>query len=151
MIPKREVKSQCAACNVSKLDVLWRPCILHAFIQEALACCHYRPLMPQPCQCNGHLLLIAAAHSIGDDIDLVLGPQEVDGRLCNANVALDANEDARERAVGLEVVEGFLDFGSSKSREQVGLVVRCCGVIHHGEQRLVDMALRLDAAGRIQA
>jgi hypothetical protein len=79
--------------------------------------------MPQPCQRDRHLLLVATAHSIGDDIHLVLGSKEVDGSLCDANVALDADEDAREWAAGIQVVEGFLDFGCSRAREQVGLVV----------------------------
>jgi hypothetical protein len=79
--------------------------------------------VPQPCQRDRHLLLIATAHSIGDDINLVLGSKEVDGSLCDANVALDANEDARERAAGIQIVEGFFDFGCSRAREQIGLVI----------------------------
>lgn len=38
------------------------------------------------------------------------GPKEIDGGLCNADVALDSDDDARQRAGDVERVECFFDF-----------------------------------------
>jgi hypothetical protein len=97
-----------------RLHVLRYCCVSHTLIHKALACCHYGPFIPQPRQCNGHLLLVTAAYAIRDDIDLVSSSEEIDGGLCNADVALNANNDAREWAGDIKTVERFLDFGCSK-------------------------------------
>jgi len=54
--------------------------------------------MPQACQRDWDFLLVAAADSIGDDVDLVSRSKQIDGGLCDADVALDADDDAREWA-----------------------------------------------------
>jgi hypothetical protein len=73
--------------------------------------------MPQPRQRDGYLLLVAAAHSVGNHIDPVSSSDKVDGGLCDANVALNAHKDARERARGVQGVESFLHFRCSGARE----------------------------------
>jgi hypothetical protein len=83
----------------------------------------------------------------------VSGSEEVNGGLGDADVALDADNDARKRASDLETVEGFLDIGGPLCCQQTLLPLCLGGVwghVHHGEQRLVDMADSLDAAGCIQ-
>jgi hypothetical protein len=87
--------------------------ISHAFVDEAFARGDYRSFVPQSCQRNGDFLLVAAAHSVCDNVDLVSGLEEIDGGLCDADVAFDANDDARERAGDFEAVESGLDFGCS--------------------------------------
>jgi hypothetical protein len=52
----------------------------------------------QPRQGNRHLLPVATAHSICDDIYLVTRAEEINGGLCDADVALDAYDDAGEGA-----------------------------------------------------
>jgi hypothetical protein len=54
--------------------------------------------MSQSRQRNRYLLFIATAHSIGDDIYLVTRPEQVDGGLCDADVAFDTDNDAGEGA-----------------------------------------------------
>lgn len=71
--------------------------------------------MPQSCQCDGNLLLVATADSVRDDIHLVSSSKQVDGGLCNANVTLDANDYARKRAGRIEVIKSFLDFGCANA------------------------------------
>jgi hypothetical protein len=52
--------------------------------------------MPQPCQRDWDFLLVAAANSICDDVDLVSRSKQIDGGLCDADVTLDADDNARE-------------------------------------------------------
>jgi hypothetical protein len=83
----------------------------------------------------------------------VSGSEEVNGGLGDADMALDADNDARKRAGDLETVEGFLDIGRPLCCQQTLLPLCLRGVwghVHHGEQRLVDMADSLDTAGCIQ-
>jgi hypothetical protein len=54
--------------------------------------------MPQPCQRDWDFLLVAAADSICDDVDLVSRSKQIDGGLCDADVTLDADDNAREWA-----------------------------------------------------
>lgn len=49
--------------------------------------------MPQPRQRNRHFFLVAAAHSIGDNVDLVAGAKQVESCLGNTNVALNTDDD----------------------------------------------------------
>lgn len=93
--------------------VLRRPSIANTLVQKALARCHDGALVPQTRQCDGHFLLVAAAHAVCDDIYLVAGAQEVDGGLRDADVAFNADDDAGEWPGGVEIVEGFLDFGGA--------------------------------------
>lgn len=67
--------------------------------------------MPQSGQGNWDLLLVAAAHAVGNDVDLVLSSEKIEGRLSYANVAFDADDDAGQRAGGVERFEGFFHLG----------------------------------------
>jgi hypothetical protein len=87
--------------------------VSYALIHDALACGDHGTLMPQSRQCDRDLLGIAAAHAVCNDVDLVPSPEKIDGGLCDANVALDADDDARERTGDFEAVERFLDFRGS--------------------------------------
>ena len=69
---------------------------------------------------NGHLGSVAAAHAVGYDVHVVAGVEQVDGGLRDADVALDANEDAGERARGAACVECLLDLGGAVSKSMGG-------------------------------
>jgi hypothetical protein len=69
--------------------------------------------MPQPRQRNRHFLLVAATHSVRNYIHFVSGPQQVECGLSDADVALDADDYAGERAGGVEGIEGLFDFWRS--------------------------------------
>jgi hypothetical protein len=57
----------------------------------------------------GDLLLVAAADAISDDENVVAGSQQVNRGLCDADVALDADNDAGEGPCCVEGIEGLLD------------------------------------------
>ena len=95
---------------MSIIYLLRRPGIPHQLIHEALAGRHDSAFMPQPRQRNRHFLLVAAALPFRNDIYLVSGLEEIERRLRNADVAFDADDDAGERAGGVERVERLLDF-----------------------------------------
>jgi hypothetical protein len=146
-------KDQSAGCAFSEQiwDILGCSRISHAFIQETFARCHHCTFIPQPRQRDGHLLLVAAAYSVGNHIDSVSGSDEVDSGLCDADMALNAHKDAREWAGGFQGVESFLHLRCSGAREQVVLAISCgIAVVHHREQRLVNMTDSLDTTRRIQ-
>jgi len=69
--------------------------------------------VPQPGQSNRYLFLVAAAHCIGNDIHLVSGSEAVNGSLCDADVALDADDDGGDGSICTERVKGLLDFWSA--------------------------------------
>jgi hypothetical protein len=58
---------------------------------------------------NGDLLLVAAADAISDDKHIMSGPQQINRGLRDADVALDADDDAGEGPCRVEGVEGLLD------------------------------------------
>jgi hypothetical protein len=58
---------------------------------------------------NGDLLLVAAADAIGNNENIVTSPQQVNRGLRDADVALDADDDAGEGPCRVEGVEGLLD------------------------------------------
>lgn len=68
---------------------------------------------------EGHLLGVAAAHGVGEDVDAVAGGAGVEGRLGDADVGLDAHEDDVGGA-GLGLGE-LLDEGGDPHAEE-GLV-----------------------------
>lgn len=69
--------------------------------------------MPEPGQGNWHLFLVAAAHCISNDINFVPSSEEVNGSLCDADVALDANDDGGNGPICTEWGESLLDFWSA--------------------------------------
>jgi hypothetical protein len=101
-----------------KSNVLICSCVSHAFVHQTFARSHYSTFMPQSRQCDGNLLLVAAANPVCDYIYLVSSSKEVDGGLGNTDVTLNADDDARERAGSFQIVKGFLDFGCARLRER---------------------------------
>jgi hypothetical protein len=78
--------------------------IPNVFIHEALARSDHGTFVSQPRQSDWHLFLITRAYAISDDIDFVSGPEEVECGLSDADVALDADNNAGERTGGVERV-----------------------------------------------
>lgn len=93
-----------------KLHSLWTSCVSNSLVYEAFARCNNSALVPQPSQSKRNLFLIAATHSIGNDIHLVAGSKEIDSSLCDANMALDAYDDGGNRSICTQGVECFLNF-----------------------------------------
>lgn len=89
--------------------LLWCSCISNSFVNEALARCDYGALVPQPGQCNWDLLFVAAAHAIGDDIDLVPSSKKIDCGLCDTNMAFNADDDGGDGSIRAERIESFLN------------------------------------------
>jgi hypothetical protein len=58
---------------------------------------------------DGDLLLVAAADAISNDENVVAGPQQINRGLRDADVALDADNDAGEGPCRVEGVERLLD------------------------------------------
>lgn len=50
---------------------LWSSCISNSLVYKALTCCHNRAFVSEPGQRDRNLLFITAAHTIGNNIDLV--------------------------------------------------------------------------------
>lgn len=66
-------------------------CIADEFVDEALAGGDNGARMPQPCQGDGYFFLVAATHSICEDVDFVASIEQINGRLCYADVAFNAD------------------------------------------------------------
>ena len=75
--------------------------------------------MSQSRQCNRHFFFVAAAHAICDDVYFVSGSQEVKRGLRDADVAFDTDDDAGERAGGVEGIERLLDLWCSEGERRV--------------------------------
>lgn len=106
--------------------------------------------MSQPRQSDGHLLLIAGAYAISDDINLMPRSEKIERSLGDADVAFDADDNAGERTGGVERVERLFDFWCSIKGQQGEMMHTSCCSLHHREQRLVKMTDCLDAIGLIQ-
>ena len=111
-------------------DSLGNAGIAHALVQEALTRRHHRPLSLQPPQRDRDLLLVAAAHPVRQDIDLVPVGQQVQRRLRHTDMRLDADDDD---LVGAPGRQGRLDLRQP-----------------HGEGGLVDVAGGLHAVGAVE-
>lgn len=88
--------------HLDDLLELRRSCISNKFIHEALARSDHGTFMPQPRQSDGHLLLVAGAYAISNDIYFVSGSEEIECGLGDANVAFDADDDTGEWTGGIE-------------------------------------------------
>ena len=75
--------------------------------------------MSQSRQRNRHLLFVAAAHAICNDVYFVSGSEEVERGLRDADVAFDTDDDAGERAGGVEGIERLLDLWCSEGERRV--------------------------------
>jgi hypothetical protein len=81
----------------------------------------------QPRQSDRHFLLVTGAYAVGDDINFVSGSKKIECGLGDANVALDTDDDARERTGGVERVECLFDFWcSNKSQQVADANMTCC-------------------------
>lgn len=74
--------------------------------------------MPQSRQRNWHLLFVTAAHAVGNDIYSVSRLEQIKGSLCDAYMALDADDDARQWTGEVERVESLLDLWCSVQSQQ---------------------------------
>lgn len=82
-------------------DLLGCTSVLDKLVHEALAGGYDSAFMSQPGQCNWDLLLVAAAHAVGNDVHLVLSPEKIERGLGYADVAFDADDDAGQRSGGV--------------------------------------------------
>jgi hypothetical protein len=98
--------------------VLGRCSVSHAFVDDTLACGDDSTFVAQAGEGYGDLLLVATADAIGNDKDLVASSQQINGGLCDADVALDADNNAGEGPCGLERVDGLLYFWGAEQRQQ---------------------------------
>ncbi len=80
------------ALHIQSDHLLWYTSIPHALIQEALTTRDDCPLMSQSLQRDPPLPLMTRAHSISDDIHPMTLTQQVQRRLRDADMTLNAND-----------------------------------------------------------
>ncbi len=107
-------------CQFRSEHLLWYTSISHALIQEALTTRHNCPLVSQPVQGNPPLPLMARAHSVRDDINPMSLTQQVQRRLRDADMSLNANN------------SDLIRFGRALRENEAELWY------HHGEGGFVD-------------
>lgn len=115
--------SGCARISVGIVHVLRLARISDKLVQEALARGYNGAFVPQPGQGNGNFLLVTAADAICHDVYFVAVAEQIERGLCYADMALDTDNDAGQRAGGIERVEGLLDLGGTMT-VSVGSAVR---------------------------
>lgn len=93
--------------------ILGRSSVAYTFVDDALAGGHDGTLVSQAGKGQGDLFLVAAAHAVGNDVDGVAGSDQINAGLGDTDVALDADDDAREGPCRIERVEGLLNFGGA--------------------------------------
>lgn len=92
--------------------------ISHALIHPALTARHGDTLLStESIQRDNNLVSVAATHSVGNDVDLMAGIAQVNGRLRDADVGFDSDE-------------GDFCVASGQLANELGY--------HHGELGLVD-------------
>lgn len=129
-------------------------CIAHQLIQEALARRDHRARRPEPRQRNRDLLRVARTDPIRQDVDLVPVRQQIQRRLRDADMALDAHEHDLSRRRRREVLrdrgdphaEGRLVgvFNSVGDLELCACGPESCAVLRRGVDGDVKDGGRLD-------
>jgi hypothetical protein len=66
--------------------------IAHNLIQPAFRASNSTPLIPQPIQRHFDLLTVTTPHTIGNDINLVALPQQIQRRLRNTDMCLNTSD-----------------------------------------------------------